>query len=262
MPAFETVLYEVQDTVATITLNRPAKRNALDAALMRDLRAALGQAAADARLRAILLTGAGEGFCAGADLSSFQTRPTPDEVYDSILHSLGPLATAIVEMPKPVIAAINGVAAGAGASLALACDLRVMAHDAALLMAFSNIGLVPDAGATWLLVRQIGYGLAFEFAAEGDRLAAGRCLELGLTNKVVPADNLHDIALAWAKKLARRPTLALSLTKQALHHAQLSALAAAIEFEARMQQQAYQSADFAEGVAAFLQKRPPEFQGR
>jgi 2-(1,2-epoxy-1,2-dihydrophenyl)acetyl-CoA isomerase len=262
MPAYQTLLYEVVDGVGRLTLNRPERRNALNPELNRELLAALKRAAADAQVRALLITGAGKGFCSGIDLTIFQERPSPDVVYDHIVHKLGPLTTTIVEMPKPVLAAVNGVAAGAGASLALACDLRVMAHDASLLMAFSNIGLVPDAGASWFLARQIGASRAFEFAAEGDNLTAGRCLELGLANKVVPAADLADISLAWAWMMAKRPTLALAKTKQALNFAQLHDLQTTIEYEARMQQEAYQSEDFIEGISAFLQKRKPDFNGR
>lgn len=262
MPDFQTVLYDVQDGVAQLALNRPERRNALNAELNRDLLAALEQAGTDAGVRAVLISGAGKGFCSGADLTLFQAQPSPEEVYDSIVNGLGPLTTTIVSLPKPVIAAVNGVAAGAGASLALACDFRVMAHDASLLMAFSNIGLVPDAGATWFLVRQIGYSRAFEFAAEGEQMPASRCLELGLADKVVPTADLIDISLAWALRMAKRPTLALAMTKQALRFAQTQELAAAIEYEASMQKEAYQSADFREGVSAFLQKRKPDFDGR
>ncbi len=262
MPAYETIIYDVQDNVARLTLNRPDLRNAMNPELNREMSAALQLAQDDAQVRALLITGAGKGFCSGADLTIFQERPSAEIVYDNIVNSLGPVMTAIVNMPKPVIAAVNGVAAGAGAALALACDLRVMAHDASLLMAFSNIGLVPDAGVTWFLVRQIGFSRAFEFAAEGERMPARRCLELGLANKVVPAADLMVISLAWALRMAKRPTLALGLTKQALRFAQMNDLQSAIETEARMQQEAYQSADFVEGVTAFLQKREPEFVGR
>ena len=259
MSMYETILYEVRDGVALLTLNRPERRNALNAALNSDLLAGLQRAETDPAVRAVLITGSGKGFCAGADLAQFEA---PEEVYDGIVNGLGRLTTALAGLPKPVIAAVNGVAAGAGASLALACDLRVMAHDAELLMAFSNIGLVPDAGMSWFLVRQVGYGRAFEFAAEGDRLSAERCLELGLTNRVVPATSLFDIAFAWALRMANRPTLALAATKQALQYGQLHDLEATIEFEARKQQDAVQSADFREGVTAFLEKRVPTFTGR
>ena len=262
MPAYETILYDVKDGVARLTLNRPERRNAMNPDLNSELLAGLRQAQSDPQVRAILISGAGKGFCSGADLAVFQPRPSPEGVYENIDNGLGPVMEAIVDLPKPVIAAVNGVAAGAGASLALACDFRVMAHDASLLMAFSNIGLVPDAGATWFLVRQIGFSRAFEFAAEGERLPASRCLELGLANKVVSAGDLMNISLAWALNMAKRPTLALGMTKQALRFAQLNDLPSTIKYEAKMQQEAYQSADFVEGVTAFMQKRKPEFNGR
>jgi 2-(1,2-epoxy-1,2-dihydrophenyl)acetyl-CoA isomerase len=262
MPEYETILYERRDNVALLTLNRPERRNAMNRELNRDLLAGLEQAAGDDQIRALLITGAGKGFCAGADLGVFQTRPTPDQFYETIISSYKPLITTIVQMKKPVIAAINGVAAGAGASLALACDLRLMAHDASIMMAFSNIGLLPDAGATWLLTRLVGYSRAFEIAAEGSRIPAERCLETGLTNKIVPAEQLLIISLAWARKLAERPTLALGLTKQAMHYAQLNDLSATIEYEAQLQKQTAVSHDFVEGVTAFIQKRAPNFQGK
>jgi 2-(1,2-epoxy-1,2-dihydrophenyl)acetyl-CoA isomerase len=261
MSHYETVIYEMYDQVALITLNRPQRRNAMDQALNRDLLAAILQAANDTSVRAVVLTGAGQGFCAGADLTLFQPVPTPEQVYDMILTYYQPMMLALLEMRKPTIAAVNGAAAGAGASLALACDLRVLAHDANILMAFSNIGLVPDAGATWFLARQVGYGRAYEITAEGRRIPAERCLELGLANKVVPADALREQALEWAQRLAQRPTLALGFTKHALQHALLNDLASTIEFEARLQQQTIVSHDFMEGVLAFMQKRPPEFKG-
>lgn len=262
MPAYETILYDVQDGVARLTLNRPERRNAMNPDLNSELLAGLRQAESVPQVRAVLISGAGKGFCSGADLAVFQARPSPEVVYENIVNGLGPVMEAIVDMPKPVIAAVNGVAAGAGASLALACDFRVLAHDASLLMAFSNIGLVPDAGATWFLVRQIGFSRALEFAAEGQRLPASRCLEMGLANKVVPAGDLMNISLAWALNMAKRPTLALGMTKQALRFAQLNDLPSTIKHEAKMQQEAYQSADFVEGVTAFMQKRKPEFSGR
>lgn len=262
MSEYETILYEQQDHIALLTLNRPERRNAMNQALNRDLLAGFERAAADDQVRAVLVTGAGKGFCAGADLGMFQAQPTADEVYEIIVSSYQPMMEAIMCMKKPVIAAVNGVAAGAGASLALACDLRLMAHDASMMMAFSNIALVPDAGATWFLTRQVGYGRAYEIAVEGNRIPAERCLELGLTNKVVPADQLQTIAMAWVRKLAGRPTLALGLTKQAMQHAQLNDLSSTIEYEARLQKQTVTSQDFKEGVMAFIQKREPNFQGK
>ena len=260
--ADDIVLIDVRDQVAVLTLNRPERRNALNETLNRELLVALQAAGADEDVRAVVLSGAGDGFCAGADLSVFQPLPTPQQVYEGIWNQYLPLVMAITTMPKPVIAAVNGVAAGAGASLALACDLRVMAHDAGLLLAFSNIGLVPDAGATWFLARMVGYSRAFEIAAEGERVTAERCLALGLANKVVPAPNLGEISFAWARKLAERPTAALAMTKQALHHALVHDLPTTIDFEARLQGKAAATADFAEGLAAFAAKRKAVFQGR
>lgn len=255
------VVYQLNGNVATITLNRPHVRNAISRELHRELIAAYTQARDDQAVRAVVVTGAGKGFCSGADLAVFGERPSPDEVYEYIVTQYQPLMELSCTMPKPVIAAVNGVAAGAGASLALAADLRIMADDASLVQAFSNIGLVPDAGATWLLVRSIGYSRAFELAIEGNPLPAARCLELGLTNRVVPAADLLDNAHAWAAQLAQRPTLALALTKQAMYQALQSDLLQAIEFEAQLQKQTIPSADHAEGVAAFLAKRQARFSG-
>jgi 2-(1,2-epoxy-1,2-dihydrophenyl)acetyl-CoA isomerase len=262
MSSYETVLYELYGQVAKITMNRPERRNALNEALQRDLLAAFEQADRDENVRAVVLTGVGKGFCAGADLAGFQQMPTPDQVYEVIVNSYQPLIGIITQIKMPVIAAVNGTAAGAGASLALACDLRVMADDGSIMMAFSNVGLVPDAGATQLLIRQVGYSRAYEMIIEGQKIPADRCLEWGLTNKVVPAEALLDVALAWAVKLAKRPTLALGLTKHALNHAALNDVASTIEFEARLQKQTIPSHDHMEGVMAFLQKREPNFQGK
>ncbi|MBK8988700.1 MAG: enoyl-CoA hydratase/isomerase family protein [Chloroflexi bacterium] len=262
MSDYETVLYETQANVALITMNRPERRNALNMTLNKDLLAAFRQAAADDQVRAIVLTGAGDGFCAGADLTIFSQLPTPEQLQQVIIESYDPLMTLMVTMPKPIIAAINGVAAGAGLSLALAGDLQVMADDASLMMAFSNIAFVPDAGATWLVMRRLGYGRAYQLAAEGERISAEQCLAWGLTNKVVPADQLLAEALAWAHKLAQRPTLALGLTKQALTFAAENDLSAVIANEARLQMQTLVSQDFAEGVMAFMQKREPVFRGK
>jgi 2-(1,2-epoxy-1,2-dihydrophenyl)acetyl-CoA isomerase len=258
----EAVLYESGGGVATVTLNRPEARNAIDDALLKGMRAAFERARDDTAVRAVVLTGAGKGFCAGADLSVFGDDLTPDGVVAYINGNYRPLMQLICTLPKPVIGAINGVAAGAGASLALACDMRVMADDAAIMMACSNIGLVPDAGATWFLARQVGYSRAFEIAAEAERIGAARCLELGLTNQVAPAAELLGAAQARAEKLAQRPTLALGLTKQALAYALETDLPGAISYEAELQRQTIVSHDHHEGVAAFRERRRPAFQGR
>lgn len=262
MKTLETVLYERHGRVALITLNRPERRNAMNAVLNRGITAALALARDDAEIRAIVMTGAGKGFCAGADLAVFGERPSPDQVYDWIINAYQPMMNLITTIPKPVIAAVNGTAAGAGASLALAADLRVMAEDASIMMAFSNVGLVPDAGATWLLARLVGYGRAYELAAEGEKLTAERCLRWGIANKLASPDSLADVALAWAIKLAKRPTLALGLTKDALTFAAANSLTDTIEYEARLQKQTIASHDHMEGVTAFLERREPNYEGK
>ena len=262
MSVYETLIYEIQDNVAILTMNRPDKRNALNAALNADLLSAFQQAQTDETIRAVVLTGAGKGFCAGADLTAVATIPSPDDIYNAIVSAYAPLMTLITTLKKPVIAAINGAAAGAGMSLALACDLQVMAHNASLMMAFSNIAFVPDAGATWFLMRQIGYSRAYQMAIEAQHITGEQCFHWGLTNKVVPEDHLLEESLTWAKHLAQRPTLALGLTKHALSFAAQNSLSATIEYEASLQRQTIVSHDFQEGVMAFMQKREPDYQGK
>ena len=259
---YETVLVARTDAVATITMNRPDRRNALNRELERDLAQALTQIRDDASVRAVVLTGAGKGFCAGADLASVPPGFTGAQARKHIIEAYWPIVELLVTMEKPVIAAINGVAAGAGCSVALACDLSVMAEDAALLQAFSNIGLVPDAGSSWLLARQVGYHIAYQIAVEGQPVEAMRCLALGLTNKVVPADQLMPKAQAWAAKLSKRPTFALGLTKKAMHGALTSSLHETVVHEAVLQERCFASEDHAEGIRAFLEKRAPIFKGR
>ena len=257
----EAVLYTANDGVATITLNRPETRNALSDAILTGLMTALEQARDDATVRAVVLTGAGKGFCSGADLGMFGTTIIPDTMHEYLVTRYEPLMALMTGLPKPIVGAINGWAAGAGASLALACDLRLIADDGGMVQAFSNIGLIPDAGATWLLVRLVGYARAFELAAEGERVSAERCAELGLVNQVVPAATLLEAAQARAAKLATRPTLAVGLLKQALYYALQHDLSSAIINEADVQRQTIMSADHREGVRAFLEKRTPQFRG-
>lgn len=253
---------ERDGAVALVTMRRPERRNALSPELDAALIEALEACAEDEAVRAVVLTGAGAGFCAGADLSAFGALATPERVYDHLTERYGRIVTLLATMPKPTLAAVGGAAAGAGVSLALACDLRVMAPDAALVMAFSSLGLVPDAGASYLLARQVGYARAFELAAEARPLPADRCLALGLCNRIAAADAVVDETLAWAHRLAARPTAALGMTKAALHHAMQHDLASTIEHEARLQMRAIATRDHREGVAAFLERREPRFEGR
>lgn len=258
----QTVLYQVEDGVATITLNRPERRNAVTPVMLQRLCARFVAAGEDERVRAVLVTGAGKGFCAGQDLSIFGGVPEPDAVRDVVLNYYRPMIESICLLEKPVIAAVSGVAAGAGASLALACDLRIMAEDASLLMAFSNIGLVPDAGASWFLTRLVGYSRAYEIAITGERVPAARCLALGLANRVTTAAALPAAALQWAHHLAQRPTIALGLTKRVMQQAMAQALSTILVAEAEFQAQATMTADHREGVMAFVEKRSPVFTGR
>ncbi|PIE79736.1 MAG: enoyl-CoA hydratase [Chloroflexi bacterium] len=262
MSEYKTLTYKTEDKVAVITMNRPERRNALNTQLNADLLSAFQQAQDDETVRAMVLTGAGQGFCAGADLTAVSSISSPDALYNRIIDTYQPLMGLITTLKKPVIAAVNGVAAGAGMSLALACDLQVMGHNASLMMAFSNIAFVPDAGATWFLMRQIGYSRAYQMAIEGQHITAEQCLHWGLVNKIVPEDNLLAETLTWAKNLAQRPTLALGLTKHALTFAAQNDLLATIEYEARLQKQTLASHDFQEGVMAFMQKREPEYKGQ
>jgi 2-(1,2-epoxy-1,2-dihydrophenyl)acetyl-CoA isomerase len=245
--------------VATVTLDRPEALNAQTRASRRALTRDLRALSADAAVRCVVLTGAGRAFCAGQDLRE------PDALVDvdvMIRETYIPIVEALVEMPKPVIAAVNGAAAGAGLSIALACDLRYLAEDAVLMMAFSNIGLVPDCGGSWLLPRAVGYARAFELATTGRRVAAGEAHALGLVQRVLPRDQVLPAATELAAQLAARPTLALGWTKRLLRAAEHSSLADAMDLEAQLQASAVDTHDHAEGVAAFLEKREPRFEGR
>ena len=263
MTTYETLRIQRDGPVLTVTMNRPERRNALSPQHDEDLRAVFSEGAAtDDDVRAVVLTGAGEGFCSGADLTAFEDLPNPEAVEAYLKEHYLPLIEALTTLEKPVIAAVNGAAAGAGCALALACDLRVMAEEATLVVAFSSIGLVPDMGATWFLTRHVGYGRAFEMAATGAPVEAKRCEAMGLANRVVPRNVLIDEATGWAHTLAKRPTRALGLAKRALYHAMSSTLPAAIEREAELQREAAATRDHREGVQAFLEKRAPSFEGR
>jgi 2-(1,2-epoxy-1,2-dihydrophenyl)acetyl-CoA isomerase len=250
---------ERQGGVATVTLDRPdalnAQTRASRRALARDLRTLSG----DAGVRCVVLTGEGRAFCSGQDLREENALANVDE---TIRETYIPVIEALVGMPKPVIAAINGAAVGAGLSFALACDIRYLAEDAVLMMAFSNIGLVPDSGGSWFLPRTVGYARAFELAATGRRVRSDEALALGLVQRVLPKDELLPAAHELAAALAARPTLALAWTKRLLRAAEESSLADVMELEAQLQAAAVETHDHADGVASFLEKREPRFEGR
>lgn len=254
------VVTERDGPVAVVTMNRPEARNAFNRAMARELREALTAVAADRDLRAVILTGAGGAFNAGADLK--EGLPADRRVEDFINAEFRPTLDLIAGMEKPVIAAVAGPAAGIGLSFALACDLVLMAEDAYLLSSFAAIGLIPDGGATWLLARRIGYHRAYQLCIESERVPAARCLELGLANRVVAAAELQPAARIWAAELAERAPLALARTKLAMRAALDLSFSEAIAREAQLQNACVASADAREGVAAFIQKRKPDFEGR
>jgi 2-(1,2-epoxy-1,2-dihydrophenyl)acetyl-CoA isomerase len=260
MSQYETVLYEVREQVAIITLNRPQVLNAFNTQLRSDLIAAIREAASDNQVRVTILTGAGRAFSAGADLAEKQP---PDFLPQLQLEDeFKPGLMAIAQAPKPFISAVNGAAAGAASGYAMACDLMVMADNAYIYQAFAAIGLIPDAGATWQLVHQLGRKRAYEIIAGAEKLSAQRCLELGLTNRVVPADTLLSSAYAWAKQLAEQAPLVLRYAKQCLSEVMQMNLGEAITYEAALQNRLTRSEDAQEGVRAFYEKRKPLFVGR
>ncbi|PHN04695.1 enoyl-CoA hydratase/isomerase family protein [Flavilitoribacter nigricans] len=255
------VLYHEEGPVAVITLNRPSRYNAFNDALIQGLNTSLDQAAADPNIRVIILRGAGPGFSAGADLGLF-AGVTPEQGRDYIKSNYRPLMRKFCDLPKPIIGAIHGTAAGVGCALALACDLRVMTEDASFRYAFINIGLGPDGGAGWFLARAVGYSRAMEIACSGEKIGADRCLELGLTNRIAPVGEMMAFALEWANELAQKAPIALGITKADLQFAIDHTLDETVDFEADQQMAAFSSEDLREGVGAFLAKRPPRFKGK
>ena len=251
--------------VRTLTLNRPAALNSFTGAMHTQLLAALNAAAADPAVRAVVVTGAGRGFCAGQDLNDPEmvtADGSPPDVGAVVERHYAPLALRIRSMPVPVVAAVNGVAAGAGANFALGCDMVVAARSASFIQAFSKIGLVPDCGGTWLLPRLVGRARALGLATTGDKLPAEEAKAIGLIWQCVDDAALMDSAMALAGKLAVLPSRALADTRRALDDAAQMDYAQALAMEARMQGALGRAHDFAEGTAAFRDKRAPRFSDR
>ena len=245
--------------VLRITLNRPEVLNAFNADLHRALGAALKGARAD-DVRAVVVTGAGRGFCVGQDLTEF--REASGDIGERLRGTYHPNILALRALEKPVIAAVNGPAAGAGLSLAFACDLRIAADAATFVPAFVNIGLVPDSGCTYFVRRLLGTARALEWLASGRRLSAAEAHAWGLVSEVVEADRLAARAAEAAAELAALPTRGIAMTKRLLDHAEHTTLPEQLELEAQLQSVATRTEDFREGVDAFLEKREPHFQGR
>jgi 2-(1,2-epoxy-1,2-dihydrophenyl)acetyl-CoA isomerase len=263
--AYDQILVERDGAISRIILNRPDKLNALTAVMSDEMAEAFERAGDDDEVRAVVLTGAGRGFCAGQDLSEFEAayragqRPDIREHLERGYHRLIPM---IVETPKPVIAGVNGVAAGAGISLAAACDIRIASEQARFTQAFVKIGLVPDSGGTWLLPRLVGPAKALELSMTGEVIDAPEALRIGLVSKVVENDSFEEELASTAARLAALPTSAIGETKALLQASGASTLHQALDAEARAQTRMAQTDDHLEGVMAFAEKRDPKFQGR
>jgi 2-(1,2-epoxy-1,2-dihydrophenyl)acetyl-CoA isomerase len=257
------VLYAQNAAVATITLNRPDAMNALNVATKEALLAALRRASADETVRAVVLTGAGRAFCVGQDLREHAHKLSTGELLtNTVRDHYNPITLAIVQMPKPVIAALNGVAAGAGAAFAFACDLRLAADTAAFNLAFAGVALSADSGASWTLPRLVGQAKAIELLLLPETIPVQRAADLGLVTEIVPADKLADHAAGLAARLAAGPTVSYAAIKDSVGFGAAHTLAETLEVEGTMQTRCGQTADHREAVEAFLAKRAPQFLGR
>jgi 2-(1,2-epoxy-1,2-dihydrophenyl)acetyl-CoA isomerase len=260
---FQTILLDVAPGVATLTLNRPDRLNSFNEAMHGELREALARVRSDRSVRALILTGAGRGFCAGQDLGDRTVAPddAPPDLGASLEANYNPLIRTLRGLPLPVLCAVNGVAAGAGASLALACDVVVAARSASFIQAFCKLGLVPDSGGTYFLTHALGAPRALGLALFGDRLSAEQARDWGLIWKCVDDAELMPTARAMAEQLAAGPTRGLARIKQAIYAAESHALAAQLDLERDFQRELGGTLDYREGVAAFMQKRAPRFRG-
>lgn len=262
-----TVLYEARGPVALLTLNRPQALNSFTRRMHQELWEAFARIESDKSIRAAVLTGAGRGFCAGADLAEFDFAPGPDLVKRAdpgpiIEQCFNPTVRQLMALRVPTVAAVNGVAAGAGVSIAMACDLAVAAHNASFVQAFSRIGLVPDAGGTWFLIKKLGLARAMGCAMLGDKLSARDAKEWGMVWDVAPeGGDCLDAALQLAQRLAALPTRALVETRKLLRGAASRDLDAQLDAERDAQSALGRTHDYIEGVSAFLQKRPAQFKG-
>ena len=262
---FETILVNTADHVSTITLNRPDKYNAVNDKLSHELGEALKAAERDADVRVIILTGAGKAFCSGQDLGDLKTKYVPGHVphLGADLHKrYNPIIARMASMEKPIIAAVNGVAAGAGLSLALACDMRIASQEASFIEVFINVGLIPDSGSTWFLPRLVGLGKAMEMCMTGMKVEADEALRIGLVNRVIAPAAFMDETMTLAKKLASLPGRGLALTKRLLARSFETSLTEQLDAEAFAQETAGQTKDHFEGVTAFIEKRKPVFRGQ
>lgn len=261
--SYSNILFTLEEGLARLTLNRPDKLNSFNTEMHAEVRDALERTARE-RARVLVLTGAGRGFCAGQDLGDRAVAPggAAVDLGDSIERNYKPLVLALQRLPMPVVAAVNGVAAGAGANIALACDLVIAARSASFVQAFCRLGLVPDSGGTWFLPRLVGNARALGLALLGDKLSAEQAAEWGLIWKCVDDAELAGTVNALARQLASAPTLGFARTKQAVYESWNRSLEGQLDLERDLQQELGRSADYAEGVAAFTEKRVPRFLGR
>jgi len=262
--SYESILYQNADGIARITLNRPDRLNSFTSSMHAELRDALANVAADESARVLLLTGAGRGFCAGQDLSDRAVAPgaAPVDLGESIESNYRPLVLGLRNLAVPVVCAVNGVAAGAGANIALACDIVIAARSASFIQAFCKIGLIPDSGGTYFLPRLVGMARAMGLAMLGEKLTAEQAEEWGLIWKCVDDTQLASTVDGLLVHLAQAPTKGLAAIKRALYASSTSTLEDALTLERDVQRELGQSADYREGVAAFLAKRPPRFTGK
>ncbi|MFZ0549069.1 MAG: enoyl-CoA hydratase-related protein [Candidatus Promineifilaceae bacterium] len=258
---YETILYNCENGVATITLNRPDSLNAFNNQMIAETQDAFKQVGRDTAARCIVITGSGRAFSSGQDLKDVQSRGGAFSIGEHLRHGYNKLITQMVNLEKPILAGVNGIAAGAGCGVALAADLRIASEKASFMLAFSRVGLIPDSGSTWTLPRLIGYSRAYEMAITADRISADKAYSWGMVNEVVPHDQLPEVVSAWANTLATGPTLAYGLTKRAMRKADGQTLEEALAYESQLQEIAGRSHDSAEGVRAFIEKRDPEFKG-
>jgi len=263
-PVYETIQYKVKDHLCTITLNRPEVYNAINDQLTKELTDAFKNAGRDTAVRVIILTGAGKAFCSGQDLADLKQKYvegyTP-HLGDDLRKRYNPLIKRMRDTPKPIIAAVNGVAAGAGCSLALACDMRLCSEYASFIEVFINVGLIPDSASTWFLPRIVGLGKALELCYTGGKIDAQEALRLNIANKLVPADELINETTKLANHLAGLPAKGIALTKRLLYQSFDNTLNEQLEAETYAQETAGMTSDHTEGVRAFIEKRKPDFKG-
>jgi len=261
---YENILFDITDGIATLTLNRPDKLNSFTQAMHDEVRHALHRVGADKSVRVLVLTGAGRGFCAGQDLSDRAVEPgaRPVDLGDSVEKNYAPLVLALRALPMPVICAVNGVAAGAGANIALACDIVLATKSASFVEVFCKLGLIPDTGGTYFLPRLVGNARAMGLAMLGDKLSAEKAEAWGLIWKAIPDEDFVAEIQAMARHFASAPTKGLAFTKQALYASPHNTLQQQLALECGMMSELGRSDDYREGVAAFMEKRAPQFQGK